>query len=1392
MWNPVMKLLVSVWFLILTYVCLASDVSVYDGTPTNPQTYQIGGVLSNNDSEGHFVTVIKHLNLKHQYVTRGIALFATHIQMDPNPIRTAINVCDHLIKKQVYAVVVSHPPIGDLSPAAVSYTSGFYHIPVIGISSRDSAFSDKNIHVSFLRTVPPYSHQADVWVEILKNFQYKKVIFLHSSDTDGRSVLGRFQTNAQNLEDDIEIKIEQVVELEPGAENYIDKLRELENAQARVYLLYSSLADADAIFRAAGQLNLTDGGHVWLVTEQLLQSSEIPVGALGLKLLNADNETAHIKDSLHVLAAALKEMNSKDNITEAPKDCSTSGVTWDTGKKLFEYIKKQELLDGETGKVAFDESGDRINAEYHVINVYPRKSLTSIGTYLYSKEKGEMDLSINDSAIIWPGGERRQPAGVMIPKHLRILTIEETPFVFVRKVDSEAECNKGDEEPCPHFNTTEEPVPVMYCCRGYCIDLLKQLRLKMNFTSTLTLSPDGQFGSYLIKNGTNKKEWTGLIAELVNERADMIVAPLTINPERAQAIEFSKPFKYQGITILVKRAPRKPTLVSFLQPFRGNLWILVMLSVHVVALVLYLLDRFSPFGRYRLANMDGTEEDALNLSSAIWFAWGVLLNSGIGEGTPRSFAARVLGIVWAGFAMIIVASYTANLAAFLVLDRPKTIFSGIHDNRLRNPTENFNYSTVKGSAVDMYFRRQVELSNMYRVMERRNYDTAQAAIDDIKKGTLQAFIWDSSRLQYEAAQNCELITSGELFGRSGYAIGLQKGSPWSNDVTHEILEFHESGFMEQLDKKWIINPEPDPNSRPEACPTEEKIPTTLGLENMDDAFILIAAVDENVRNFEKLQRQELLRLQRKYRQLGGDARSPNLDNDTSGKLGRQKAIARQLLFEKDNLRSDLLIANSTRFRNLAKGTGDFVEIILKNYNEYRMSMEEHLDEVFEIEQQLDKIVKRIVQQKLKMQSLFGRSVSADMLERIADRCKNRLYWLTRAYNSRCHINHLMRHEISEYLLARTKFFFRQRWYKQAYAETKSMMNKVTENTTRRYDSRDDSALKIKTLVTRNDRDSRLHVLEIKDLQRLIHQDERNNNFIKTKNRNRNLIEPDWARKQRRFASKFRNLETVLVNYKRSFREVLQLGNTRDLDTLLSTYRTQEQKNFAHVKYLMDIYNEIMVLKATVLQLQKDIEYHAQVFNVRKKAEKAILNELVNDVTKKEKIRMTFEDEMKTSENHMVNLVSGVQTVFEAAKCENAPVVRLLGNKMGINPLNMLLCLNVLEHQVDEWQHKKTVMEIQKLINEGKANKMLQHNSVQAHTFKQLSKGGPFRPRVVFTGHMGLNDDEDEEERQFSKYPFTREEMVSYCLDKIRANGGLETKYAGGSPGDSDEDLNEML
>ncbi|XP_044593390.1 glutamate [NMDA] receptor subunit 1 isoform X1 [Cotesia glomerata] len=821
--------------LLCLLIIYAKLVSI-DAIPNNPSNYKIGGVFSLRSSQFHFNETIKNLNFDLQYVNRGVVFYHTVMTMDSNPIRTALSVCKTLISERVYAVVISHPLKGDLSPAAVSYTAGFYHIPVIGISSRESAFSDKNIHVSFLRTVPPYSHQAEVWVEMLKYFSYTKVIFIHSSDTDGRALLGRFQTTSQSLEDDVEIKVhvETVIEFEPGLESFTSQLRGIRDAQARVCLMYANTRDAEIIFRDLATMNMTGSGYVWIVTEQSLEAKNAPEGLIGLKLVNASDEKAHITDSLYVLVSALREMNETKVITEAPKDCDNSGAIWETGKDLFGFIRKQVLEKGATGRVAFDDNGDRIYSEYNIVNIQEEGVRNSIGQYYFSLDTRKMILRLNETSILWPGRQTVKPEGLMIPTHLKVLTIPEKPFVYVRVIQEE-EC-LPDEVPCPHYDNSTVNKTTLYCCKGYCIELLKALAKAINFTYDLALSPDGQFGHYVINDLSvgNKKVWTGLIGELVYERADMIVAPLTINPERAEFIEFSKPFKYQGITILEKKPSRSSTLVSFLQPFSNTLWILVMVSVHVVALALYLLDRFSPFGRFKLANADGTEEDALNLSSAVWFAWGVLLNSGIGEGTPRSFSARVLGMVWAGFAMIIVASYTANLAAFLVLERPKTKLTGINDARLRNTMENLTCATVKGSAVDMYFRRQVELSNMYRTMEANNYDTVEDAIHDVKIGKLMAFIWDSSRLEFEAAKDCELVTAGELFGRSGYGVGLQKGSPWTDAVTLAILDFHEAGFMETLDKEWILQ------GSVQQCEINDNTPNTLGLKNMAGVFILVA------------------------------------------------------------------------------------------------------------------------------------------------------------------------------------------------------------------------------------------------------------------------------------------------------------------------------------------------------------------------------------------------------------------------------------------------------------------------------------------------------------------------------------------------------------------------
>ncbi|XP_027141822.1 glutamate receptor ionotropic, NMDA 1-like [Larimichthys crocea] len=620
--------------------------------------------------------------------------------------------------------------------------------------------------------------------------------------------------------------------------NLTSLLLEAKDLEARVIILSASEDEAAAVYKAARQLNMTGSGYVWLVGEREMTGkalSDAPDGLLGLQLINGKNESAHITDAVAVVAQSLQELFEKENITEPPRGCVGNTNIWRTGPLFKRVLMSSKYSDGLTGRIEFNDDGDRRFATYSVLN-YQQKlgRLVQVGVF-----NGSQVVMNPQRKIIWPGGETEKPVGYQMSTKLKIVTIHQEPFVYVKPTKTDGTCKEEytvngvliKKVICTGPNGTIPGQPIVpQCCYGFCIDLLIKLAMSMNFTYEVHLVADGKFGTQERVNNSNKKEWNGMMGELLGGLADMIVAPLTINNERAQYIEFSKPFKYQGLTILVKKEIPRSTLDSFMQPFQSTLWLLVGLSVHVVAVMLYLLDRFSPFGRFKV-NSEEEEEDALTLSSAMWFSWGVLLNSGIGEGAPRSFSARILGMVWAGFAMIIVASYTANLAAFLVLDRPEERITGINDPRLRNPSDKFIYATVKQSSVDIYFRRQVELSTMYRHMEKHNYESAAEAIQAVRDNKLHAFIWDSAVLEFEASQKCDLVTTGELFFRSGFGIGMRKDSPWKQNVSLAILSSHENGFMEDLDKTWV---------RYQECDSRSNAPATLTFENMAGVFMLVA------------------------------------------------------------------------------------------------------------------------------------------------------------------------------------------------------------------------------------------------------------------------------------------------------------------------------------------------------------------------------------------------------------------------------------------------------------------------------------------------------------------------------------------------------------------------
>ena len=44
-----------------------------------------------------------------------------------------------------------------------------------------------------------------------------------------------------------------------------------------------------------------------------------------------------------------------------------------------------------------------------------------------------MELTLREDRIVWPGGLRQKPTGLMIPTHLKVITVPEKPFVYARR-----------------------------------------------------------------------------------------------------------------------------------------------------------------------------------------------------------------------------------------------------------------------------------------------------------------------------------------------------------------------------------------------------------------------------------------------------------------------------------------------------------------------------------------------------------------------------------------------------------------------------------------------------------------------------------------------------------------------------------------------------------------------------------------------------------------------------------------------------------------------------------------------------------------------------------------------------------------------------------------------
>uniref|UniRef100_A0A8C6FR68 Glutamate receptor n=1 Tax=Moschus moschiferus TaxID=68415 RepID=A0A8C6FR68_MOSMO len=503
-------------------------------------------------------------------------------------------------------------------------------------------------------------------------------------------------------------------------------------------------------------------------------------------------------DAVHVVVSAVRELNRSQEIGVKPLACTSANI-WPHGTSLMNYLRMVEY-DGLTGRVEFNSKGQRTNYTLRILEK-SRQGHREIGVW-YSNRTLAMNATTLDINL----------SQTLANKTLVVTTILENPYVMRRPNFQALSGNERFE--------------------GFCVDMLRELAELLRFRYRLRLVEDGLYGAPE-PNGS----WTGMVGELINRKADLAVAAFTITAEREKVIDFSKPFMTLGISILYRvHMGRKPGYFSFLDPFSPAVWLFMLLAYLAVSCVLFLAARLSPYEWYNphpcLRARPHILENQYTLGNSLWFPVGGFMQQG-SEIMPRALSTRCVSGVWWAFTLIIISSYTANLAAFLTVQRMEVPVESADD--LADQT-NIEYGTIHAGSTMTFFQnsRYQTYQRMWNYMQSKQPSVFVKSTEEGIARVLNsryAFLLESTMNEYHRRLNCNLTQIGGLLDTKGYGIGMPLGSPFRDEITLAILQLQENNRLEILKRKWWEGGR---------CPKEEDHRAKgLGMENIGGIFVVL-------------------------------------------------------------------------------------------------------------------------------------------------------------------------------------------------------------------------------------------------------------------------------------------------------------------------------------------------------------------------------------------------------------------------------------------------------------------------------------------------------------------------------------------------------------------------
>uniref|UniRef100_A0A914DP70 Glutamate receptor 1 n=1 Tax=Acrobeloides nanus TaxID=290746 RepID=A0A914DP70_9BILA len=463
--------------------------------------------------------------------------------------------------------------------------------------------------------------------------------------------------------------------------------------------------------------------------------------------------------------------------------------TFEHGRTVAKWLHETKLTgaDGSlTGLIEFDRMGIRKNFYVTVVDLVSNSKSNFNKKEVYAWRQAQGFLTNRSIAQ----HSRKPLSDLHMKKKVRIVTVLVEPFVMIKR-----DCDNSNATECQGNDQFE----------GYCIDLLKLLADRIeDFNYEIFVSAGNKHGSKQ-PDGS----WDGLIGYLLKGEAEASVASLTINQDRERVVDFSKPFMTTGISIMIKKPDKQEfSVFSFMQPLSSEIWMYIIFAYVGVSVVIFLVSRFSPY-EWRVEEMATggfTISNDFSVYNCLWFTLAAFMQQGT-DILPRSISGRIASSAWWFFTMIIVSSYTANLAAFLTLEKMQAPIESVED--LAKQTK-IKYGIQQGGSTAQFFKySSVQIyQRMWRFMESQVpsvfVSTYAEGIERVRshKGRY-AFLLEATANEYANTRKpCDTMKVGANLNSVGYGVATPFGSEWKDLINLAILALQERGELKKLENKW--------------------------------------------------------------------------------------------------------------------------------------------------------------------------------------------------------------------------------------------------------------------------------------------------------------------------------------------------------------------------------------------------------------------------------------------------------------------------------------------------------------------------------------------------------------------------------------------------------------